>query len=271
MKPFQLAVLLLAIRAAGAGAEGALPAHNAADPKAPVVAPANLLSSERFWPYQTSLTRAWKPDGSERTLAPGIPGVLIRVEPGGIARIDFGRDGLHAVPVAETDVIERANAVRRGELRKLAPNFVLAIGPRLADPMSTAGPVRAFDLARVSEHRVFLCVFADPAELDALRGALEPLAARSGLLTILFPQGEYPDATVRDRLRALGWSVPFVLDHLSEPYARTLLLPGTRLPAVLLQTGEGRVLFQKTWSERVGRDLMTAVDEALGPAAVSGR
>jgi hypothetical protein len=58
----------------------------------------------------------------------GSVGVLIRVEDGGIARIDFGRDGLREVPIAMTDLVDRANRVRSGELVKLAPNFVLAIG-----------------------------------------------------------------------------------------------------------------------------------------------
>ena len=60
-------------------------------------------------------------------------GVLIRVEASGLARIDFGRDGLYEVPVGATDLVERANRIRTGELRKMAPNFVLAIGPRLVD------------------------------------------------------------------------------------------------------------------------------------------
>ena len=49
---------------------------------AAAVTDANLLESERFWPYQVALAR----DGSL--------GVLIRVEEGAIARIDFGRDGI---------------------------------------------------------------------------------------------------------------------------------------------------------------------------------
>ena len=59
----------------------------------------------------------------------GNVGVLIRVEAPGVARVDFGRDGLHEVPVVKTDLVERANQIRRGEAEKLAPNFLLAIGP----------------------------------------------------------------------------------------------------------------------------------------------
>ena len=119
----------------------------------------------------------------------GNVGVLIRVEASGVARIDFGRDGLHEVPVAKTDLVERANRIRTGEAEKLAPNFLLAIGPRLVD--SAADALRPLPYAAVAEQRGFLCVFADPGAKDVrcagsgarpapetTRGRDDPAAAR---------------------------------------------------------------------------------------------
>jgi len=245
-----------------------VPAHHAEDPSAPAVTAANLLASERFWPYQVTLTTAWQPPAGAQPVAAGTRGVLIRVEEGsGLARIDFGRYGLYEVPVGATDLVADANRVRTGELEKNAANFVLAIGPRLLDagaPAMVAVPFR-----EVTRHRVFLCVFADPAAKDfpELAKSLAPLRERSGLLTILFPQGQVPDGELFERLHHLGWPTPFVHDHLSEAYTRTLLAePMPPFPALLLQTDEGRVLFQDRWQAGLPFGLAPALDRALAPA-----
>jgi hypothetical protein len=218
----------------------------------------NLLEHERFWPYHVVLT---KPAGA---LKPGTIGVLIRLETNETARIDFGRDGLHEVLVAATDLVERANRVRRGELHKKAPNFVLAVAPRLVDT-SSATPVQ-YSFERAGRQRGFLAVFADPggADFQELAQALEPLAKREGLLTILFPQGGHPDPAVFEKLRGTGWNVPFVYSHLTEPYTRSLLPEDAPRPALMLQTPEGRVLFQSGWRVGAVTELRAAIDSALG-------
>ena len=179
-------------------------------------------------------------------LPAGTTGVLVRAEEGGTARIDFGRDGLSDVPIGVTDLVARANQVRLGTLEKMAPNFVLAIGPRMIDAGSEAPrPVRAEEF---SKPRVFLCVFADPGApgFAAIAKALAPLRERNGLMTVLFPQGSHPDTAVREKLRARGWPVAFVPDHLAEAYTPSLLAD-TPPPALLLVTNEGRALLRASW------------------------
>jgi hypothetical protein len=239
------------------------PAHRPADPKAPVVTEDNLLASERFWPYQVALTERW------RALPAGSLGVLIRVEAQRLARVDFGRDGLHEVPVHSTDLLERAERIRGGELEKTAPNLTLAIGPRLLD--SASQPLRPLSFAAVLERRGFLAVFADPTdpELSALSAALGPIGERREVLTVLFPQGDHADAKVHERLRALGWPAAFVFDHLAEGYTASLIDPKLRKPAVLLQTNEGRVLFQATWGASAFSELTAALDSAFGGSATA--
>lgn len=235
-----------------------VPAPQRAADDAPAVTEQNLLASERYWPYHVALTKP------VRALEPGTSGVLIRVERSGLARIDFGRDGLLEAPVAATDLVERANRVRRGELQKKAPNFVLALGPRLVD---TSSPVPSpFSFARAGAQRGFLTVFADPEaeRFGELAEALAPLAGRDGLLTILLPQGGHADAAVHEKLRALGWNVPFVYSHLAGPYTRSLLPAAAASPALMLQTPDGRVLFQGAWEAGVVPELSRAFDAALG-------
>ncbi len=242
------------------------PHHHAEDPAARPVTESDLFERERFWPYQVSLTKAWKPAEARETLSAGLMGVLIRLESSRTARIDFGRDGLHEVPISATNLVERSNRVRTGEIEKMAPNLALAIGPRLID--SAAESPRAVRFEDVIGYRGFLSVFADPnAEIfGALAAELAPLRERPGLLTILFPQAFQSDPEIREKLRSLKWPVPFVLDHLSEPYTRSLLAEGTPLPAFLLQTNEGRVLYASGWRQGVAADLAAAADAELGPA-----
>jgi hypothetical protein len=238
-----------------------LPEHHAADPQAQPITDTNLLQSDRFWPYEVALA----PD-AKLEIPDGSVGVLIRVESGGIARIDFGRDGLRNVPIDRTDVVARANDVRNGKLDKTAANFVLALGPRLLDPSGAV--LRPFPFEVTALRPGFLCVFADPSakEFADIATALAPLRDRADVLTMVFPQGQVPDAKMRERLRELGWEVPFVYDHLSEAYTETLLSGGVRPPAVVLQTNEGRVLLERAWRADVAPELGAALDRAFGGA-----
>lgn len=243
-------VLLLALAAAPVITE--VPEHHVADPRAPVVTEATLLENEAFWPFQTALTG----DGSV--------GVLIRVEQGGLARLDFGREGKRVVPVSQTDLVVRANQIRTGELDKAAPNFVQALGPRLLD--SGSDELRPYPFATVAEKPGFVCVFADPsqAEFASIAAALAPLHDRHGVATILFPQGEHPDLELRERLRALKWTIPYVYDHLSESYARSLLDDSVKAPAVVLLSREGRLWYASAWSPAVLPALRSTLDAAFG-------
>jgi hypothetical protein len=253
-------------RAADTRATPGLPAHRVADPNAPPVTAKNLIAADRFWPYHVVLVHSWTPPGRTQPLRAGTRGVLIRVEPSGTARIDFGRDGLFAVPVGQTDLVAQAERVRRGQLLKTAPNFALAIGPRLLDPATK--PLRPVEFAQTAQRRGFLAVFADPSGegFPALAKSLAPLRAPDGVLTIFLPSTNQSDESVAEQLRSLEWSVPFVMGNSSEAYTRTLLPDGVTLPAALLQTSEGRLLYQGRWSPDGMPELSAALEKAFsGP------
>lgn len=276
MRSLLAIVLLVAVsvaprsRAESVLDSGDLPEYRVEDPDAAIVTEANLLASERFWPYQVGLTRVVRPEGRAEPLALGTTGVLIRVGEDAVARVDFGRDGLYELPAAATDVVERANRIRRGELEKMAPNHVLAMGTRLVD--ASADPPRGHSFRTVVERRGFVSVFADPAApgFAELAKALAPLRERSDVLVMLYPQGGHEDSAVYERLRALDWRVPFVHAHLTAPYTRTQLPDELHPPAVLVQTPEGRLLFQRTWGPGIAEELLAAVDAAF-PAATAER
>jgi hypothetical protein len=248
------------VRAGTLDPEGAqeLPAYSVADPGAPEVTEANLLASERFWPYQAALLSSGAPTGAKHALAAGALGVVIRAEAGARVRLDFGRDGLVTLPVRDTDLLGRANAIRSGVVTKTAPNLTFAIAPRLLDAEAEAP--RRVRLEASMERSGFLCLFADPSApgFARLAASLAPLGGR-GVLPVLFPQGEHPDAALLPKLRAAGWRGAFALDHMSEAYTRTLLDDGAHLPLLALYSAEGREL----WSGAVGAAIPPELERAL--------
>jgi hypothetical protein len=248
----------------GCPVEGTLSEYEASDPSAPAITEENLFASERFWPYQTELTSAWQAPGREPPLPAGAQGVLVRLESPAVARIDFGRRGVFEVPVDVTDLVNRSNRVRRGELEKIGPNFFHAVGSRLVD--SASEEPGAFDLKGALGCRGYLAVFADPegGRLGELALALGSLREHDDVLTILFPQGRHPDLEVREALRSLMWEIPFVLGYLSEGYTESILNENAKLPAVVLQTPEGRVLMQRSWKPGLAEELSAAIENAFG-------
>jgi hypothetical protein len=242
-----------------------VPEHHAEDRSAAAVTADTLLENERFWPWRVTLLRPWKSLRAEAT------GVLIRVEPEGVARIDFGRDGVHEVPISGTDLVERTNGVRMGDESKLAPNLVRSLAPRLID--SAAVPPGPLGFGPVMEADALLCVIADPQaeSFAALAAQLAPLRTRAKLLIVLLPIGDVDDPALYEKLRALGWPVPFVYDHLSESYAHSILADGIARPAVVLQTPEGRILFQDEWSSDAMSKLTAAIDAHVKSEPVASR
>jgi hypothetical protein len=226
-----------------------------------------LYASESSWPYHVALVEPWTPPGGERAISAGIDGVVIRVLPDGRVRIDFGRDGVHEVPVAATDVVDRANGVATGTVEKLAPNFRMAMGTRIFD--AETGAPHPFDLQNPDVDPAYLCVFADTKaeRFEAIAEALAPLEGRAGVRTLVFPQAERYDRATVERLRELDWPVFFALGFLAKTYNDSLLSPGTELPAVLLATDEGRLLYESTWGPDVAEELAAVIDRELGGAA----
>jgi hypothetical protein len=257
----------LAARAAYAGSHDVaatakpLPPYVVEDSTAPLVSEANLLLSERFWPYQVELTEPFVVGRAEGTIPAGASGILIRVEASGTARIDFGRDGLFSVPVKSTDLLQRANAIRLGEAMKTAPNLTYAIAPRLIDADSEVGAPLPFEKSIVRAG--YLCFFAFPlaASFPRLAELIAPLSNRGGVLPVLFAQGR--EGPTHAQLRAAGWKGAYVVDHLAAAYTKTLIDGEVTVPTLALYTAEGRLLWQGEIKGTLPPELMRAWEEAF--------
>jgi|JI10StandDraft_1071094.scaffolds.fasta_scaffold176724_2 hypothetical protein len=213
-------------------------------PADPGIRAEDLLDREEDWPNIVALVEPWTPPGAEAALKKGYRGALIRVIDARSARIDFGRHGKYDVPIGSTDLLLRTSEVEAGKRHKVAPNFLAHFGTQFLHP-STLELV-PFPTPELAKSDRFLCLFADPRgpEFAQLAQALAGLADVRGLQPLFFPLGLKQDElqSVRDRLQAVGWPVPFAYPEAAERHAESLLGEIPARPTALLVTGEGRLL-----------------------------
>lgn len=244
--------------------QGALAGDAAATP----VTYENLYWREAYWPYHVEMTAPWKPEGFEgERLGWGI-GVLVRVEPEGDLRVDFGQFGKYRVPARVTDVVEEANRIRLGERPKDEPNFVLAAINKLVN--TTSDPVRYLKPQDIREVRAYLVVAADPASEDfpEIATALADMDDRPDVMPVLLPQGRHRDDDVLARCKEAGWTHPFAYSRYAEAFKRSIFDEEASLPSVMLQSPEGRVLYTSRWFEGTADAIAKAIDEQLGARAL---
>jgi len=223
----------------------------------------NLYESERFWPYRIELVEAWRPAGHEGRFGWGV-GILVRVEPSGLLRVDFGADGKHLVPAGATNVIVEANRIRTGEVAKRDPNFLVATGTRLLD--AGKDPIQPVSIDSLREASGFLVLFVDPAseDFDRIAPQLEPLRGLHRVETILFPQGDARDARVAELCKSAGWRGAFLFDRFSPAYTASYLAADASLPRVVLITPEAREILSVEWREGVVESVRSAIEVEWG-------
>lgn len=229
----------------------------------------NLPEHERFWPYQIQLTRDWKPAGWEGDFGWGL-GVLLTVDAQQGLRVDFGRFGKHWIPADATDVVERANRIRRGEEEKYGPNLVVALRNRLLDP---SGEILAKHFVDPAERPAIVLVHADPLAKDfrALAREVSAWAAASpDALIVLLAQGDVGDAHVYKACHEARWQGAFVVDRFSRAYSEGYLEPERARPHVQVLTREGRILLSEPYAEGLGARLERAVARAVAGASDPG-
>ena len=220
---------------------------------------ANLYRHEKSWPYRVTLTEAWKPAGWEGRFGWGV-GILVRVESTGRLRIDFASLGKYLVPAEATNVIEEANRIRRGELRKPRPNFVNAVGTRLLDLASDR--VRPVAESYFDGVERILVLFADPTTEDfrTIAAEIALWARQSGTVYILFPQGGHRDGATLNACRSSGWGDPVLFDRFVVPMTASYLGEVPEAPVAMLLSPEGRLIFSGAWNTRTRRDLRAVLD-----------
>jgi len=227
----------------------------------------DIMDHEKAWPDIAVLVEPWTPAGADAPLKQGYRGAVIRVLENGHVRIDFGRHGKHEIPIAATDLILRANEVAAGSRHKVAPNFLAHFGTQFVHP--TTAELVAMPTPELAKSERFLCVFADPS-LESFAELAERLATLDDvpkLQALMFPLAVERNQvqTVKDRLQAVGWPVPFAYPQAAEKHAESLLDEIPTAPTALLVTSEGRLLHRTTLSEPGAIDALRAAATPPSP------
>lgn len=254
---FLIAVLAGSARAAEAAKKG-VSADQSGARVAEEITRANLFDHESDWPYRVALSRSWKPAGHDGDFGwgEGTLGVLTRFDEVRGVKIDFGRFGVHWVPIDATDVVARANQIRTGELEKLAPNLAVALNHRLLDPTERTLREARDDLFLVPKDD-YILVFADPAEASFAKVALATRrwAALPNAIVVLIALNERPDAHVYKFCYDAGFRGTFLMATYAAPNASAYLEPGAKPPVVQLRTAEGRVRFEAPWTPNLAETI----------------
>lgn len=236
---------------------------DASDPNAATVTASNLLNMEQFWPYHTALIQDWQAnEKASGSLSAGLSGTLIRIKENGTeALVDFGRDGLHAVPVTHLDVVSRAESIRKGIGEKRAENLVLRIGGRLVDGGSDS--LRPFIYDHQKDYKAWLVFFADPGSLPfkQMHAFFNVYTAQGDtVFPMLFPLGTKEDAEVLSILQTHAWEIPFLYHFLTPSYLRSIRPDSYDGPAVALYSPEGRLMYAEQWSSKAGYELLQKLE-----------
>ena len=226
----------------------------------------DLHRRDQHWHNIAAITEPWQPPGEDRVIPEKAQGVLVRVEPDGHARVDLGRYGMHWVPVEKTDVLDRANRVRSGELHKIGSVFTLAIANRLVDSrFDKPGPNPS---APIKMAEAILCVFADPedAKLPRYAEQLRRFEGDLGLRTIFVPQaaGALDLEAVLETLQENEWPVPFTYPGASASFTELQLGEQPEGIVLMLVTPDGRVLYRSEPDEQLGSAKLVGLLGSLG-------
>jgi hypothetical protein len=226
---------------------------------APALTETAVYEDSALWPPRAALTADFtstEPAAAPRTLPAGREAVLIRLEPGEPVRalLDFGRLGLHPVPLARTDVLARAEKIAAGETKKEIPNWTMMLGRGFSKlhpaPLTGGTNVPLTDLEEI-EHFLILYLDADPEAMQATAELLDrqtdAFEARS-ILPVIFGLGDFPyigEAAYQETLRENGMEKQlFMAPHVSVPYATSMAHTIPATPAIVLVDAEGKTLYQ---------------------------
>jgi hypothetical protein len=242
----------------------------------PALTDAAVYEDSALWPPRAELTRDFTSADTEapRTIPSGREAILIRLEPGEPvhAVLDFGRLGLHRVPLAHTDIIDRAQEIAAGEVKKETPNWTMMIGRAFSrhKPEAGQGGIKV-PFAEVEAFRYFLVAYLDggPEANRAVAALLEEhqdAFQAAAVAPIIFGMGDFPyigELTYIETLREHGLDQQFFMaPHVSVPYANAMAHSYPSLPAIALVDAEGKTLYEPG-SESVSLEAMFGAVHAI--------
>ena len=223
----------------------------------------DLVSQDAYWPEKVYVTGDWTPDDSWKDARKPIRGMLLRVPDPGHVRVDFGRLGIHEVPIAETDVLPKANALRVEAAPNRRGNLTRLLSGALTDTrFEQVQPYRRHRIVRSD-----ILLVAAPLDAELLRGMAESLrefhVPGEGMNVVLLVQKKERDSVaIFETLREIGWEMPFLRWGFVESATNGYLEEGHTIPWIGLMSPFGRSFYQAAWREGMDLSGLRAAAEA---------
>lgn len=146
----------------------------------------------------------------ELRMAASFPAILLRVE-GGKALVDFGRDGVHQIPIEHTNLLEAAVRIKSGEAELDLPNFT-RYTTNIFIRRNDKGNYRpyAIDLYASTPHYMIVYgdarLVEDEAIYEGVERLFETVVSKGGLgLTMPTSHSFYAPAMAK----GVDWMMPF--------------------------------------------------------------
>lgn len=203
-----------------------------------------LYENHTLWPLKVHATRDIEvPDGR---VPARTRGTLVRIEPDGTARVDFGRSGIQNVPVTKTDILAQAHAIRDGDQDPDRPNFVMLMGTRLG--RTDLEYIQAYPYDQFTSHDLFLILYLEglmefDEELAESFRKVVSLSQEHGVLPFVHTTVPTKGLLLAHLLQVkLETPIPYVVGHLQEPMARVMGHNPHNMPMAVLVNEYGKVL-----------------------------
>lgn len=203
----------------------------------------DVLSQSAHWPYRVALTQDHTVANHE--LKRGLTGVLVRAEENHngetMVRIDFGRWGRQALPVSLTDLEERIDRVKSGELSKLMPNYVHMLANKFV--LLRPGLNYKLELQEFEDCKGFIFLYPNSREgMTALMDQANDDESLEGYVTLVLPAFEYDGEQLRREIREHPLNAGILFPHLLEPYRQTLSHQADGSDALIVTDLDGLIL-----------------------------
>lgn len=209
-------------------------------------------SDSEYWPQYVELKQRLEISGS--FLRADRKAVLIRLIDESVGLVDFGRQGVHEIPLEVTDFAERFDDLRYGRAFKRLPNVFEMLGPRMLkeaqgelETLKFVGDdaVETFRFTGV----LFVYLPADlefPANSKSEFSEVMSIASGAEIAVLVIPQAPISQTTLKENLLGKGLENFYLLyDFVVSGYIDSLVHRPNEQFLCVLTDPDGKVIFRE--------------------------
>lgn len=212
----------------------------------PVLNGESLYHYPQFWPPYAFLKEPLPQKEGNGPILPDIRGVLIRITDDGRALIDFGRHGMHDVPVEQTTLPAQARRIQEGKESKRGPNYLQMLGPPKMHHYKQ-GEMVPVSPDETKDWKGFIFIYlpdGDEAWNHLVHSLSQagPLLGETGFQPFLMPLFHYDDQQLFGKINDHKLDLVVMRSFLNFPFVSVLSHNPGKGPLLVATDLEGKVL-----------------------------